>query len=102
MADPFWAKKNFILTMEHHIRTTGCELRNSPVERNSVMANRVLIITGDANDAKALQDVLGKAKDGSFTTEWVTQHDFLTNLPNRVLLNDRIVRAILVRNRWLI
>jgi len=37
------------------------------------MANRVLIITGDANDAKALQDVLGKAKDGSFTTEWVTQ-----------------------------
>jgi DNA-binding response OmpR family regulator len=37
------------------------------------MANRVLIITGDDNDAKALQDVLGKAKDGSFTTEWVTQ-----------------------------
>ncbi len=37
------------------------------------MTNRVLIITGDANDAKALQDVLGKAKDGSFTTEWVTQ-----------------------------
>jgi diguanylate cyclase (GGDEF)-like protein/PAS domain S-box-containing protein len=37
------------------------------------MANRVLIITGDATDAKALQDVLGKAKDGSFTTECVTQ-----------------------------
>jgi hypothetical protein len=37
------------------------------------MANRVLIITGDIEDAKALRDVLGKAKDGSFTTEWVPQ-----------------------------
>lgn len=37
------------------------------------MANRILIITGDATDAKILEDVLRKAKDGPFDIEWVTR-----------------------------
>ncbi|MHB1053047.1 MAG: putative bifunctional diguanylate cyclase/phosphodiesterase [Thiobacillus sp.] len=36
------------------------------------MTNRILIITGDATDAKTLEDVLRKAKDGPFDIEWVT------------------------------
>jgi diguanylate cyclase (GGDEF)-like protein/PAS domain S-box-containing protein len=37
-----------------------------------VMTNRVLIITSNADDAKALQNVLGKEIDGIFKTEWVS------------------------------
>jgi diguanylate cyclase (GGDEF)-like protein/PAS domain S-box-containing protein len=37
------------------------------------MANRILIITGDATDAKILEGVLRKAKDGPFDIEWVTR-----------------------------
>ncbi len=37
------------------------------------MANQILIITGDATDAKTLEDVLHKAKDGPFDIEWVTR-----------------------------
>lgn len=37
------------------------------------MMNRILIITGDATDAKTLEDVLRKAKDGPFDIEWVTR-----------------------------
>ena len=37
------------------------------------MANRILIITGNAADAKVLEDALGSAKDGPFTIERVTQ-----------------------------
>ena len=37
------------------------------------MANRILIITCDATDAKVLEDVLVNAKDGPFAIEWVTQ-----------------------------
>jgi len=37
------------------------------------MTNRILIITGDAADAKILEDVLRKAKDGPFEIEWVTR-----------------------------
>ncbi len=36
------------------------------------MTNRVLIITSNADDAKALQNVLGKEIDGIFKTEWVS------------------------------
>lgn len=38
-----------------------------------IMANRVLIVTGNAADAQTLEDVLAKAKDGPFVIEWVTQ-----------------------------
>jgi len=37
------------------------------------MANRVLIITGDADDAKSLEKVLGNAPEGLFTVERATQ-----------------------------
>ena len=37
------------------------------------MANRVLIITGDAVEAEALQKVLGNAQEGAFIVEWVKQ-----------------------------
>ncbi|HCN90591.1 MAG TPA: two-component system response regulator [Oxalobacteraceae bacterium] len=45
------------------------------------MPNLVLIITGDAGDAKTLQQVLAEASDGPFAIEWVTQlSDALTRL----------------------
>lgn len=37
------------------------------------MANRILIVTGNADDAKTLEKVLGNARDGLFTVEWVTE-----------------------------
>lgn len=37
------------------------------------MANRILIITNDAGDAKKLTDALGSARDGPFDIEWVRQ-----------------------------
>ena len=37
------------------------------------MPNQILIITGDAGDAKVLQQVLAKASDGPYAVEWVTQ-----------------------------
>ncbi|WP_282876499.1 putative bifunctional diguanylate cyclase/phosphodiesterase [Pseudomonas peli] len=36
------------------------------------MANRVLIITGNTDDAATLEDVLDRAQDGPFLIEWVT------------------------------
>ncbi|HZX15861.1 MAG TPA: EAL domain-containing protein [Pseudomonas sp.] len=36
------------------------------------MANRVLIITGNTDDAATLEDVLNRAQDGPFLIEWVT------------------------------
>jgi len=39
------------------------------------MTNRILIITDDATDARALQDALGKAKSQRFTSVWVTRLD---------------------------
>jgi diguanylate cyclase (GGDEF)-like protein/PAS domain S-box-containing protein len=39
------------------------------------MTNRILIITGNAADAKILEDVLHKAKDGPFDIEWVRRLD---------------------------
>ena len=38
---------------------------------SSVMANRVLIVTADTADARTLEDVLAKAKDGPYNVEWV-------------------------------
>jgi len=37
------------------------------------MSNRILIITGKPADAEILKDVLGKAHDGPFEIEWLTQ-----------------------------
>lgn len=37
------------------------------------MSNRILIITGKPADAEILKDVLGKARDGPFEIEWLTQ-----------------------------
>lgn len=37
------------------------------------MANRVLIITGDAVDAEVLQKVLGNFREGAFIVEWARQ-----------------------------
>lgn len=36
------------------------------------MSNRILIITGNSNDAATLEEVLDKAQDGPFLIEWVT------------------------------
>jgi diguanylate cyclase (GGDEF)-like protein/PAS domain S-box-containing protein len=39
------------------------------------------------------------AKDMGLKMAYLAQHDFLTNLPNRVLLNDRITQAIALAKR---
>lgn len=37
------------------------------------MTNRVLVVTPDPDDARTLERVLGKAKDGPFAIEWVAR-----------------------------
>ncbi len=49
------------------------------------MTKRVLIITGNANDANELVNVLGTARDGPFCIEWVT---LLSEALKRLLTGD--------------
>ena len=56
------------------------------------MANRIMIITADDNDAKLLQDALNKARDGPFETERLAQ---LSAALSR-LSKDNNIDAILV------
>ncbi|OQW69153.1 MAG: hypothetical protein BVN34_06545 [Proteobacteria bacterium ST_bin12] len=50
----------------------------------------VVVVFHDVSVAKAM----------SLKMSHLAQHDFLTNLPNRVLLNDRIAQAIASANRY--
>ena len=61
----------------------------SPIHDWDGQITGVVIVFHDISVAKAM----------SMKMTHLAQHDFLTNLPNRVLLNDRIAQAIAYANR---
>ncbi len=65
-------------------REVAIEDSASPIHNWDGKLTGVVIVFHDVSDAKAL----------TLKMAYFAQHDFLTNLPNRVLLNDRIAHAI--------
>jgi diguanylate cyclase (GGDEF)-like protein/PAS domain S-box-containing protein len=61
----------------------------SPIHNWDGQLTGVVIVFHDVSAAKAMATKMAHS----------AQHDFLTNLPNRVLLNDRIAQAITLANR---
>ncbi|HSB96330.1 MAG TPA: diguanylate cyclase, partial [Spongiibacteraceae bacterium] len=73
------------------------ETNKADLENHIVMlqqANEHLVIT--AIQAQIMTGEIQRAKD---QMGHMAQHDFLTNLPNRVLLNDRLAQAIVLARR---
>ncbi|HEY0563109.1 MAG TPA: EAL domain-containing protein [Methylophilus sp.] len=63
---------------------------SSPIHDEDGQLTGVVIVFHDVSVAKAM----------SMKMAHLAQHDFLTNLPNRVLLNDRIAQAIEAAKRY--
>jgi diguanylate cyclase (GGDEF)-like protein/PAS domain S-box-containing protein len=61
----------------------------SPIYSNSGQLTGVVVIIHDISGAKAMSSKMA----------YLAQHDFLTKLPNRVLLNDRISQAVAFAKR---
>ena len=61
----------------------------SPIHNEQGQLTGVVVVFHDVSETKAM----------SMKMAHLAQHDFLTNLPNRVLLNDRIAQAIASANR---
>lgn len=61
----------------------------SPIHNWEGQLTGVVVVFHDVSEAKAM----------SMKMAHLAQHDFLTNLPNRVLLNDRIAQAITAADR---
>ena len=61
----------------------------SPIHDWEGQLKGVVVVFHDVSEAKAM----------SMKMAHLAQHDFLTNLPNRVLLNDRIAQAITAADR---
>ena len=75
------------------IRRDGVEISiedsTSPIHNWDGELTGVVIVFHDVSFSKAMATKMAH----------LAQHDFLTNLPNRVLLNDRIAQAITLANR---
>ena len=75
------------------IRRDGVEISiedsTSPIHNWDGELTGVVIVFHDISFSKAMATKMAH----------LAQHDFLTNLPNRVLLNDRIAQAITLANR---
>lgn len=61
----------------------------SPIHNEKGELTGVVVVFHDISEAKAM----------SMKMAHLAQHDFLTNLPNRVLLNDRIAQSIAAADR---
>ena len=64
--------------------TAGIEDSAAPIHDRNGRLSGVVIVFHDVSDAQAMRDKMA----------YLAHHDFLTNLPNRVLLNDRIAQAM--------
>ena len=62
----------------------------SPIHNWDGQFTGVVIVFHDVSATKAMASKMAH----------LAQHDFLTNLPNRLLLNDRIAQAITLANRY--
>ncbi len=75
------------------IKRDGTELAiedsTSPIHNEDEKLTGVVIVFHDVSAAKAMTKKM----------EHAAQHDYLTKLPNRMLLNDRIAQAITFANR---
>jgi diguanylate cyclase (GGDEF)-like protein/PAS domain S-box-containing protein len=75
------------------IKRDGTEIAiedsSSPIRDENHQLTGVVIVFHDVSAAKAMKTKM----------EHLAQHDYLTNLPNRVLLNDRLNQAIEVAKR---
>ena len=75
------------------VRRDGVEISiedsTSPIHNWDGELTGVVIVFHDVSFSKAMATKMAH----------LAQHDFLTNLPNRVLLNDRIAQAITLANR---
>ncbi|MES2547398.1 MAG: EAL domain-containing protein [Pseudomonadota bacterium] len=75
------------------IKRDGSEISiedsSSPIHDETGQLTGVVVVFHDISEAKAM----------SMKMAHLAQHDFLTNLPNRVLLNDRIAQAIATADR---
>lgn len=69
---------------------TAIEHSSSPIFNADEQLTGVVIVFHDVSEAKAM----------AFEMAHLAQHDYLTNLPNRVLLNDRIAQAIESAKRY--
>ena len=65
------------------------EHSTSPIYNWDSQLSGVVIVFHDVSETKAMATKMAH----------LAQHDYLTNLPNRVLLNDRIAQAIALANR---
>ncbi len=78
-----------ILLIKHDGSEIAIEDSSSPIYDWDGQLSGVVVVFHDVSAAKAMSKKMTH----------LAQHDFLTNLPNRVLLNDRISQAITAAHR---
>ncbi len=77
------------LLIKHDGSETAIEDSASPIYSSDGQLKGVVVVFHDVSEAKAM----------SLKMAHLAHHDFLTNLPNRVLLNDRIAQAVAFAKR---
>ena len=77
------------LLIRHDGLTTAIEHSVSPIHNRAAEVIGAVIVFNDVSEARAM----------SLQTLYLAQHDLLTDLPNRLLLNDRLTQAIALARR---